>query len=167
MSKINKYLELQLKTNLKKDAEDCIKIKNKLKELDGAVWSSKWSILIDTKFKGFPYDERTYKPSKLGYIFLNGIKDNPVPSLDRITVGKMYPTDSTMCLDDKEYTIESNAWNIISLLKENKIDLLLNYIYENFNKDLIKNGVETNKEQPKDNRCSWCIEHNEPECGCE
>jgi hypothetical protein len=77
--------------------------------------------------------------------FVIEIKDNPVPSLDRIKVGKICPTDSTMLLDDKEYSIESNAWNIISLLKDDKLGLLLDYVYKNFDKDLIQNGVETKK----------------------
>jgi hypothetical protein len=74
MSKILNHLNKQLTTELKKDAEDCILIFNKLKEINnGSVWSSQWSLLIETKFQGFPSDNRTFKPSEIGYIFLKGI----------------------------------------------------------------------------------------------
>lgn len=59
-----------------KDAKDCLKIYEKLKELNnGSVWSSQWQQLVDVRFKGFPSDDRTYKPSKLGYVFLKGIEE--------------------------------------------------------------------------------------------
>lgn len=75
MGKLIDYLNKQLKTEYKQDAEDCLKIYNKLLELDGkSVWSSQWQLLTDTKFKGFPSDDRMYKPSKIGYIFLRGIE---------------------------------------------------------------------------------------------
>lgn len=73
-----KYLEKQLKNEkCKVDAENCIKIYNKLKELNGggSVWASQISTLFDVKFQGFPSDERTYKPSRVGCIFLKGISD--------------------------------------------------------------------------------------------
>ena len=67
-------LQKQLETEYKQDAEDCLKIYNKLKELDkGSVWSSKWNILVDITFKGYPSDERTFKPTPIGHIFLKGI----------------------------------------------------------------------------------------------
>lgn len=75
MSKTLDRLQRQLTTDLKQDAEDCIKIYNKLSELyDGSVWSSHWGMLTDVKFKGLPSDERTFKPSKIGYIFIKGIE---------------------------------------------------------------------------------------------
>jgi len=74
MGKLLTHLEKQLKSEFKLDAEDCIKIFNKLVELEGTVWSSQWQILTTVKFKGFPSDERNYKPSKIGYIFLKAIK---------------------------------------------------------------------------------------------
>lgn len=74
MGKVTDYLNKQLKTEYKQDAKDCLKIYNKLLELDGkSVWSSQWQLLVDTKFKGFPSDDRTFKPNKIGYIFLKGI----------------------------------------------------------------------------------------------
>jgi len=132
MSKVNKYLKLQLDTEFKKDAENCIKIKNKLKELEGAVWSSEWRILVNVIFKGYPYDDRIYKPSKIGYIFLEGIKDNPVPSLDSITIGE-YET-------------------ILYALEEmNLYPGLSGKAYKKLIKKLkkLQNGVETDKVQPK------------------
>lgn len=73
------YLLNQLKSEdskLKKDAEDCLKIYEKLKEIsNGSVWSSNWNQLIQCKFKGFLSDERIYYPTKIGYIFLKGIED--------------------------------------------------------------------------------------------
>lgn len=54
MGKLMNYLQKQLQTELKKDAEDCLKIYDKLKELnDGSVWDTQWRILVDVKFKGF------------------------------------------------------------------------------------------------------------------
>lgn len=79
MGKLMNYLQKQLKTEeYKKDVEDCLKIYEKLKEMNnGSVWSSQWQQLVDTHFKGFPSDDRRYKPSKMGYVFLKGIeKDN-------------------------------------------------------------------------------------------
>ena len=79
MGKLMNYLQKQLKSEdakLKKDAEDCIKIYEKLKEIsNGSVWSSNWNQLIQYKFKGLLSDERIYYPTKIGYIFLKGIED--------------------------------------------------------------------------------------------
>ena len=76
MGKLYNNLQKQLKIEEhKKDAEDCLKIYKKLIEIsEGHVWDSEWRILVNVKFKGFPYDDRTYKPSKIGYVFLRGIK---------------------------------------------------------------------------------------------
>lgn len=79
MGKLMNYLQKQLKSEdekLKKDAEDCIKIYEKLKEMsDGRVWSSQWQQLANPKFKGFPSDDRTYSPTEMGYVFLKGIEE--------------------------------------------------------------------------------------------
>ena len=75
MGKLLIRLENQLKTEYKQDAEDCIKIYNQLKEITGHVWESDWRPLVHTIFiKGFPSNERRFKPTSLGYIFLKGIK---------------------------------------------------------------------------------------------
>ena len=65
----------------KKNAEDCIKIYNKLKEMNGgSVWSSDWQVL--TTIGGWvgerPHAQMACKPSKVGYVFLNGIKSENV-----------------------------------------------------------------------------------------
>lgn len=76
MGKLMVRLEKQLTTEHKKDAEECIKIYNKLKEMyDGKVWSSNWTPLTDVTFKGYPSSERRYKPSSIGNIFLKGINN--------------------------------------------------------------------------------------------
>lgn len=82
MGKVLDYLQNQLKSEdakLKKDAEDCIKIYEKLKEInDGSVWGLQWQQLVNPKYKGFPSDDRTYYPTNIGYVFLKGIeKDKP------------------------------------------------------------------------------------------
>lgn len=75
------YLQKQLKSEdakLKKDAEDCLKIYEKLQEMNnGSVWSSQWQQLATPKFKGFPSDDRTYHPTAMGYVFLKGIEEKP------------------------------------------------------------------------------------------
>ena len=77
MGKLYDRLQRQLKTEYKQDAEDCLKIYNKLLEIDkGHVWESQWRPLVHTIFKGFPSDERRFKPTSVGYIFLKGVKDD-------------------------------------------------------------------------------------------
>lgn len=77
MGKLSDRLQIQLKTEFKKDAEDCIKVYNKLKEIqNGSVWSSTWTPLVQTIFKGFPSDERRFKLTDIGEIFLKGIQNN-------------------------------------------------------------------------------------------
>lgn len=74
MGKVLTHLEKQLKTEYKQDAEDCLIIYNKLKEMyNGSVWSSNWTPLVDTIFKGFPSDDRRFKPTAIGRIFLKGL----------------------------------------------------------------------------------------------
>jgi len=75
MGKLYDRLQKQLKTEYKEDAEDCIKIYNKLMEMDnGHVWESQWQPLVNTIFKGYPSDERRFKPTTIGYIFLKGLE---------------------------------------------------------------------------------------------
>ena len=72
-------LEKQLTTEHKKDAEDCIKIYNWIKDTDkdGHVWGSRWTPLVDTTFpKAYPSDARTYKLNITGATLLKGIKSN-------------------------------------------------------------------------------------------
>ncbi len=76
MGKLLDRLNKQLKTEYKQDAKDCLIIYNKLKEMqDGHVWESAWNPLVTTIFKGFPSDERRFKPTEIGYIFLKGLEN--------------------------------------------------------------------------------------------
>ena len=77
MGKLYDRLQKQLKSEeFKKDAEDCLKIYEKLKEMNnGKVWESSWNPLRDVNFVGtYPNSKRMYKPSKIGYAFLRGIE---------------------------------------------------------------------------------------------
>jgi hypothetical protein len=73
MGKLFDRLQKQLNTEFKQDAEDCLKIYNHLKETTGHIWQSEWTPLVTTIFKGFPSDERRYKPTAIGLIFLKGL----------------------------------------------------------------------------------------------
>lgn len=78
MGKLYDHLQKQLKSEeYKKDAEDCLKIYEKLKEMNnGKVWESSWNLLTTVKFVGtYPNSKRFYKPSLEGYIFLKGIEE--------------------------------------------------------------------------------------------
>ena len=77
MGKLYDSLQRQLKREeYKKDAEDCLKIYEKLKEIsDGRVWESQWQPLTSVTFIGvYPNSIRIFKPSQMGRIFLKGIK---------------------------------------------------------------------------------------------
>ena len=77
MGKLYDRLQKQLKSEeYKKDAEDCLKIYEKIKEMNnGKVWESSWNPLTTVKFVGtYPNSERIYKPSQEGYVFLKGIE---------------------------------------------------------------------------------------------
>lgn len=84
MGRIYNDLQNQLNSKYKKEAEDCIKIYNKLKEIsEGSVWSSDWHVL--TTIAGFipaPNDvvpnRMALKPSRIGEIFLKGIYAKPI-----------------------------------------------------------------------------------------
>ncbi len=75
MGKLYDRLQKQLSTEYKQDAEDCLIIYNKLKEIyDGHVWDSNWRPLVSIIFKGFPSDDRRFEPTPIGRIFLKGLK---------------------------------------------------------------------------------------------
>lgn len=80
MGKLYNKLQKQLATEYKQDAEDCLKIYQKLKDISNdRVWSSDWLVLVNTvfiphKIKGYMSTERRFKPSPVGYIFLKGIE---------------------------------------------------------------------------------------------
>lgn len=77
MGKLYDGLQIQLKEEkYRREAEDCIKIYNKLKEMNnGKVWSSDWqSLTTVTGWIGkFPNATPVYQPSSVGYVFLKGL----------------------------------------------------------------------------------------------
>lgn len=80
MSKLYDALQDQLKTEHKKEAEDCIKIYNVLKAIsrekygEEHVRSSDWNVLTTTMLVGsYPNVRKMYKPSPIGKVFLIGI----------------------------------------------------------------------------------------------
>jgi len=76
MGKLMDNLQKQLKTEHKKDAEDCIELYNYLKERsNGRVWESQWNPLTNVTFTGiYPNTIRIYKPNHLGHLILEGLK---------------------------------------------------------------------------------------------
>lgn len=81
MGKLYDNLQKQLKTEYKKEAEDCIKIYNKLREMNnGHVWQSQWESLVNVvKFMGtYPHSFAIYEPNGMGEVFLKGIYAKPI-----------------------------------------------------------------------------------------
>ncbi len=73
MNRLQKQLE---NPDTKKDAEDCIKIYNWIKETDpeGRVWDSRWNPMVNVKWEGtHPNSSAVYKPNLTGYTLLKGI----------------------------------------------------------------------------------------------
>lgn len=80
MGKLYDRLQKQLKSEeYKKDAEDCIKIYEKLKEMNnGSVWDTQWREMTKVSFVGnYPNTDKIYKPSEIGFVFLKGIEEKP------------------------------------------------------------------------------------------
>lgn len=73
MNKLMDRLQLQLKTEQKQDAEDCITIHNYLKYTTGHVWESQWNQLVSTTFEG--WNKRRFQPTSIGRIFLQGLEN--------------------------------------------------------------------------------------------
>ena len=76
MGRTMNYLQKQLEDPAtKKDAEDCIKIYEKIKEMTGHVWASDFNHLC--RVVGYvgqcPNARIVYKPTSIGYIFLKGL----------------------------------------------------------------------------------------------
>lgn len=64
------------------------------------------------------------------------------PEYYRISIGYQGATDSCLCINDKEYCVESRAWNLISIIQNSEVDIdddaqqnLLRFIYHNFEED--------------------------------
>lgn len=76
MGKLYDSLNRQLKGDYKKNAENCIKIYNHLKEKTGHIWESDWNLLVNTSFIGdYPNSKRISKPTNIGNVFLNGLNN--------------------------------------------------------------------------------------------
>ena len=75
MGKLLDTLNKQLKTEYKEDAENCLIIYNKLKDINnGHVWESNWNPLVSTSFIGnYPNTKKIYKPTNIGNVFLSGL----------------------------------------------------------------------------------------------
>ena len=79
MGKLHDRLQKQLLEEHKQDAEDCLQIYNHLKDTTGHIWESEWRVLVNTTFTGrYPNNERTFKPTAIGYTYLQGMKSNLV-----------------------------------------------------------------------------------------
>jgi hypothetical protein len=77
MGKLMNHLERQLKEKEhKKDAEECIKIYNWIKDTDkdGCVWSSRWQPLVSVSFEGM--NIKRYSLNFTGKTLLKGIEQN-------------------------------------------------------------------------------------------
>lgn len=77
MGKLYDRLQEQLKSEeYKKEAEDCLKIYEKLKEIeDGKVWESSFYTLVYVTYIGTYPRTKVYRPTKIGYLFLKGINN--------------------------------------------------------------------------------------------
>lgn len=72
MGNVRDSLQKQLETEYRKEAEDCIKIYDKLKEISKSyIWRSHWDAL--TEVITFISNIPVYKPSPIGEVFLKGI----------------------------------------------------------------------------------------------
>lgn len=72
MGNVRDSLQKQLETEYRKEAEDCIKIYDKLKEISKSyIWRSHWDTL--TEVITFISNIPVYKPSPIGEVFLKGI----------------------------------------------------------------------------------------------
>lgn len=77
MGKLLIRLNQQLKTENKKEAEDCLKIYNELKRMTGYVWQREWDTFVNTTFIGtYPNAKHVFTPSGIGYIFLKGLTNH-------------------------------------------------------------------------------------------
>jgi hypothetical protein len=78
--KLTEELKEQAKSadaKVAQDAKDCLAIAEKLKEINGDdyIWSSQWRVLTDVRWNGkYPHYTKRYSPSKIGEVFLKGIK---------------------------------------------------------------------------------------------
>ena len=76
MSELKDRLLKQLETDYSEDARDCLIIYEALEEInDGRVPSDQWLVLTKVQFEGPSLDfARIYAPSRIGHVFLKGLK---------------------------------------------------------------------------------------------
>jgi len=69
-------LEKQLKTENKKDAEECIEFYKHLKstDKDGRVWSSRWEPFTELIFNGYGSRNKIYRLNNTGKTFMAGVR---------------------------------------------------------------------------------------------
>lgn len=98
MSEFKDQLLKQLETSYSENARECLEIYETLKELNnGSIPSDQWMVLIDVKrlksYSGFTW---IHVPSKVGYIFLKGLKNQESKTLliTEKEARKIYPTSS-------------------------------------------------------------------------
>ena len=123
MGKLIDRLQIQLQTEYKKDAEDCLQIYNHLKEKTGNVWESQWNILVRTIFKGSS-NNRRFEPTVIGRVFLKGLKKE-----------QLIEQSNVMYSEKEVYDILSKTVNKLSLhFSENLKNQIINELFEQFKK---------------------------------
>ena len=78
MGKLLNNLKQQLKdSDYKKDAEDCIKLYNWIREnYEGEVWESDWTAIAKAKWIGkYPNFKLIHTPTLIGYTLLKAIEN--------------------------------------------------------------------------------------------
>ena len=73
MAKLLDDLNQQLKTEYKKEAEDCLKIYNALDNITEHVWRCDWTCLVKA-IRNENYVKVGYEPNEIGKIFLKGLE---------------------------------------------------------------------------------------------
>lgn len=71
MKAIKTQLQEQKKGQFKEDAIKCIEIYDALITIEGKIWEKSWQTLVICQWRATDY---YYKPSKIGEIFLHGLK---------------------------------------------------------------------------------------------
>lgn len=98
MSEFKDRLLKQLETSYSENARECLEIYEALEKLNnGSIPSDQWMVLTNVKhLKSYSGFTRVHVPSKIGYIFLKGLK-NQEPKTLLITekeAREIYPTSS-------------------------------------------------------------------------
>lgn len=71
MKAIKKQLQEQKKGQFKEDAIKCMEIYDALITIEGKIWEKSWQTLVICQWRATNY---YYRPSKIGEIFLRGLK---------------------------------------------------------------------------------------------